>query len=133
MSYIYKQHWNKKIVVAYLEDAADIHRRLPRVKVDGYYNLWPETMRDEWTKLYDAVNGTNQLGAPNAREVSYHEEIMEWLRWVQPDQQQLVWMRANRIPWKILIDQFGASKATLWRKVDNGLARIESTLIANQG
>ena len=128
MSRIQHRHWNEKIVMAYLEDAASIHRRLPEVKVAGYFSLWPETMADDWTRLYDAVNGQNRLGSPMPREVSYHEEIMEWLRWLDRHQQQIVWMRANRIPWKVLTVQFEKNKTTLWREMNSGLLRIASIL-----
>ena len=43
--------WTDKMVMAYLEEAADIHRRLPPVTVQGYFNLWPETLKDDWTRL----------------------------------------------------------------------------------
>jgi hypothetical protein len=128
MSWMKQHHWNEKIVMAYLEDAAAIHRRLPEVKVAGYFSLWPDTMKDDWTRLYDAVNGKNRIGPPNAREVTYHEEIMQWLRWLERPQQQIVWMRANRIPWKVLVDQFGISRVTLWHDMNSGLLRIASIL-----
>lgn len=126
-----QHHWNEKIVMAYLEDAAAIHRRLPEVKVAGYFSLWPETMKDDWTRLYDVVNGTSRLGPPMPREVSYHEEIMKWLRWLERHEQQVVWMRANRIPWKVLEEQFSKNKTTLWRDMNSGLVRI-STLLASK-
>jgi len=128
MSRIRREHWNEKIVMAYLEDAAEIHRRLPEVKVPGYFSLWPETMKDDWTRLYDSVHGACRLGSPMPSEVTYHEEIMDWLRWLNPHQQQIVWMRANRIPWKVLADQFGSNRTTLWRDMNAGLVRIASIL-----
>ncbi len=130
MSRFGHSRWNERIVMAYLQDAAEIHRRLPEVKVSGYYSLWPETMKDDWERLYDAVNGRSRHGPPSAREVTYHEEIMEWLRWLERPQQQIVWMRANRIPWKVLVEQFGKSKTTLWREANYGLFRIASILSA---
>lgn len=125
--------WNEKIVMAYLEDAAAIHRRMPEVKVAGYYSLWPETMKDEWSRLYDLINGTSKLGPPMPKEVSYHEEIMTWLNWIDHDLRQIVWMRANRIPWKILEEQFSKNKTTLWRDMNGGLIRISSILTAKEG
>lgn len=126
--------WNEKIVMAYLEEAASIHRRLPEVKVAGYFSLWPETMKDNWTRLYDAVNGNNRLGPPMPHEVTYHEEIMEWLRWIPRREQQIIWMRANRIHWKVLAAQFNASRTRLSREMNTGLIRIASILNAkNQG
>ena len=132
MKRISQCYWTERMVMAYLEDAASIHRRLPEVKVAGYFSLWPETMKDDWTRLHDAVNGHDRLGSPMPPEVTYHEEIMGWLRWLNPETQQIVWMRANCIPWKILVDEFGKSKTTLWREQSNGLIRIASILNAKR-
>lgn len=128
MSRIRRQHWNERIVMAHLEEAAAIHRRLPEVKVGGYFSLWPETIKDDWTRLYDMVNGSNRLGPPMPAEVTYHEEIMDWLRWLDRPQQQIVWMRANHIPWKILVAELGKSKTTLWREQTFALIRISAIL-----
>lgn len=130
MNRIRNTRWNEKLVMIYLEDAAAIHRRLPEVKVPGYFSLWPETLSDDWTRLHDAVNGKTRLGSPMPNEVTFHEEVMEWLRWLDRYEQQLVWMRANRIPWKVLTEQFGKSKTTLWRDTSRGLNRISSMLTA---
>ena len=55
---------------------------------------------------------------------------MAWLRWVNRYEQQIIWMRANNMPWKILIDEFDKSKTTLWRDVNGGLIRIAAVLNA---
>ncbi|MCH6256802.1 DUF6362 family protein [Puniceicoccaceae bacterium K14] len=130
MNKIRNTHWNEKLVLIYLEDAAAIHRRLPEVKVAGYFNLWPETIGDDWTRLYDAVNGKPRLGYPMPPEVSFQEEVMEWLKWLDRYEQQLVWMRANCIPWKVLMVEFDKSKSTLWRDTQRGLSRISHLLTA---
>ena len=109
-------YWNTKIVEGFLIQAADIHRRLPDVRTPGYHSLWPPTLQDEWERLYDAINGRPTLGSPLPAEVSYSEAVMEWLRYVDPPSRQLLWMRANRVPWKILIEEFSRSKPTLWRE-----------------
>ncbi len=132
MTILKNRHWNEKIVMAHLEEAAAIHRRLPEVKVAGYRCLWPETLRDDWERLYDAVNGANRLGPPMPPEVTYQESVMEWLRWLSPHHQRVVWMRANRIPWKILSDEFDRNKTTLWRDMNKGLTRISTMLCATE-
>ena len=59
--------WTDKMVMAYLEEAADIHRRLPPVTVQGYFNLWPETLKDDWKRLYDSVNAKTRLARKTHR------------------------------------------------------------------
>lgn len=116
-------YWTASFVMFYLREAASIHRRLPDVSVPGYRSLWPDTLHDdEWERLYERLNGRIRLGAPMPPEVTYHEAVMEWLPWIDRRQQQLVWMRANRIPWNILVDELGRSKTSLWRELRRGLA-----------
>jgi hypothetical protein len=131
MKQLQHNQWSECTVMAYLEEAASIHRRLPQVKVPGYFSLWPDTLKDDWEQLYDAVNRRTRLGSPMPHEVTYHEQIMDWLRWIDRDQQQIVWMRANRLPWKILVAELGQSKTTLWRQQRNALARIAAKLETN--
>ncbi len=121
-------YWSPIIVMGHLMQAASIHRRLPEVRVPGYHTLWPPTMVDQWERLYDRLNGKTTLGSPMPPEVSYHEEVMAWLRLLDRPSQQLTWMRANRVPWKILVEEFGRSKPTLWREVNSNLDVILSYL-----
>ena len=121
-------YWNPKIVMSYLIQAAAIHRRLPDVRTPGYHTLWPVMLRDEWERLYDMINGTCTMGSPMPPEVTFHENVMEWLRLLDRSRQQLVWMRSNKVPWKILTEEFGRSKATLSRQLDGSLCKIVSHL-----
>ena len=116
--------WTPKIVFDYLEEAAAIHRRTPDIKVRGFHCLWPETMQDQWPRLYDLIHGKNTLGSPYSMEITYSEKVMEWLRWLKRPQQQALWMRCNLMPWKILVAEFGKSKTTLWREVQHSLEVI---------
>ena len=117
-------YWNEKIVMGYLMQAANIHRRMPEVRMPGYYSLWSDTMKDKWARLYDTLNGKSTLGSPMPPEVDFQDEVMAWLRLLNRRQQQIVWMRANGVPWKILIDEFGRSKPTLWRELSQCLRQI---------
>ena len=121
-------YWNEKIVMGYLMHAASIHRRLPPVQVQGYGSLWPVTLHDDWERFYDLVNGRTTLGSPMPIEVTYHEEVMEWLLQLDPHRQQIIWMRANQIPWKIMVEEFGQCKVVLWRRLSAGLEEIITSL-----
>lgn len=114
-------YWSEKIIMAYLIQAASIHRRLPNVRVPGYFTLWPASQKDEWENLYDMLNAKSTLGYPMAPEVTFSEEVMDWLRQLDRNQQCLVWSRANRVPWKILTEEFGRSRASLFRDFANAL------------
>ena len=120
--------WDGQVVMAHMMDAAEIHRRLPPVKVQGYFTLMPEPLRDHWDRWCEALNGKPALGPPMPAEVTYHETIMETLRQVDRRLQSIIWSRANRIPWKALVHQFGQSQSTLDRQKAAGLQKIASYL-----
>jgi len=121
-------YWSENLVMMYLEEAAAIHRRLPAVGVRGHQTLWPTTMQDDWERFYDLINGKTTLGSPMPPEVTFQEKVMDWLPLLERSKQQIVWMRANRIPWKILVDELGRSKPTLWREMRSSLAGISAYL-----
>lgn len=121
-------YWNDKIVMSYLIQAAKIHRRLPGVRPFGYHTLWPPTLQDRWEPLHDLVNGPTTLGSPMPAEVTFSDEVMAWLPQLPREQQQLIWMRANRIPWKVLVDEFGRCKQTLFVRYASGLESLISYL-----
>lgn len=117
-------YWDEKIVMSYLIHAASIHRRLPEVKAKGYFTLWPPTLQDDWDRLYNALHGQTTLGSPMPPEVTFHEEVMAWLPYLNRHEQQLVWMRSNKVPWKILTVDFDRSKASLSRDLVAALSRL---------
>ncbi|MBK1883774.1 hypothetical protein JIN85_15250 [Luteolibacter pohnpeiensis] len=118
-------YWNEKIVMGYLIQAASIHRRQPEPRVAGYHTLWPPMLRDDWERLYDIIHGPFRMGPPMPAEVTYSERVMEWLGLFDRSRQQIIWMRANRIPWKILVDEFDRSKVSLWRDLSESLSVIK--------
>ncbi|MEO5330365.1 MAG: DUF6362 family protein, partial [Magnetococcus sp. THC-1_WYH] len=52
------------------------------------------------------------------------DECMLWLRWLEKDQVQLVWARAERLPWKVILERMGVSRATAWRLWSSSLSEL---------
>ena len=100
-----------------LEFAADIMKRLPSVRANGYGSGWPE-MLYTLAEIIEQEAEPSRLQA-NSQEVSEMERILDWLK--------LVWKRACRVPWKVLSYDFRADRTTLWRKYDRALAKILTT------
>jgi len=117
-------YWNEKIVMSHLIHAASIHRRMPPIKVQGYFSLWPETLKNDWERLYDQLNGRTTLGAPMPPEVTYHEKVMDLLSCLDRNEQQITWMRANKIPWYIVVQDLQTSQSTLQRRMRVALNRL---------
>ena len=47
-----------------------------------------------------------------------------WLRWCEPADARLLWLRANRRPWKPICWELGISRATANRRWQYGIAVI---------
>jgi hypothetical protein len=114
--------WTSIMVEDRLESAADVFRALPEVKPQGYFNAWPEYFHS----FADKVGQEPQMRRPrpSPRQITEAEEAMLWLRWLGADDARILWLRANRTPWKAICWEIGISRATANRRWQYGLAVI---------
>ncbi|MFN3845517.1 MAG: DUF6362 family protein [Paracoccaceae bacterium] len=114
--------WTSAMVDARLESAADVFRMLTDVKPKGYFNAWPEYFHS----VADKVGQQPQIRRPrpSPRQITQAEETLLWLRWLDPEDARLLWLRANRTPWKPICWELGISRATANRRWQYGLAVI---------
>ena len=123
------QEWTPEIVQARLAEAADTLRRLPAVKVQGYFNTWPSIVVDFWEAF--GWNDTEvRLGPPAPRAIDRMDETIQWLRWLEPDETRLVWLRAEGVRWKVICARFGVGRTTAWYRWSGALATIALRLNA---
>src|SRR3989442_1074402 len=73
--------WTPQLVEAFLIAAVGILRRLPAHRVPGYYNTWPEILRDAWesSRLSDAPS---RPASPSPRAIDQMDGTLLWLRWL---------------------------------------------------
>lgn len=121
-------YWTDKIVMAYMEEAAEIHKCIPDVKAPGYHSVWPDTLKDDWERYYDMLHARRRRHYALPKQVDFMEEVMRWLRWLNVIEQRVIWARANNIPWKIIEHDFKSSKSTLWRHMSIGTGRLAGIL-----
>lgn len=114
--------WTRTQVEERLEEAAAVMKRLPPVRVQGYFSAWPEVMHS----FGDLVGQEPQLKLPppSARAIDRMDETMLWLRWLEPELGKLVWARAEGSPWKPICWRFGIARATAHRRWEYGLSVI---------
>ncbi len=115
--------WTRERVEERLSEAADVMRRLPPVRVQGYYNLWP-TVLHEFSDLVGQEPPHLKRPPPAPDAVSRMEEALDWLRWLEAEDAKLVWARAERTPWKMICWRFGISRATAHRRWEYALSVI---------
>lgn len=112
----------KEIITRFKEAVATL-RRLPPVRVQGYFNSWPdiiyterEIMRmDQKTRIWPAT--------PDA--IARMEKTILWLNLIEEiNDRKIVWMRAENIPWEIICKRFEISRAYAFRKWKNAIHAI---------
>lgn len=114
--------WTTAQVQDRLELAAGVMRQMPGVMPQGYFNAWPEYFHS----FADKVGQEPRMRKPRAgpRDITQAEEALLWLRWLEVDDARIVWLRANRTPWKPICWQLGISRATANRRWQYGVAVI---------
>jgi hypothetical protein len=113
--------WTVEMVETRLEDAAHVIRRLPAVRMPGYFNTWP-SMLIEFADRIGREPERMRLPPPSSSAITRMEETLEWLRWLEGDDAKLVWARSEGTPWKEICFRFGVARATANRRYQYALA-----------
>ncbi|MBF0148366.1 MAG: hypothetical protein HQL85_19605 [Magnetococcales bacterium] len=117
------EKWTSKMVASRLDEAAATMKRLPAIGPRDMKSLWPPIIQEFW-EAYGWDEAKIRLGSPSADAISRMDECMLWLRWLEKDQIQLVWARAERLPWKVILERMGVSRATAWRLWSSSLSEL---------
>lgn len=125
----YEQYWTHAMVQAYLEDAAEVMKALPRVRVQGYFSTWPTPVHDFWDAY--GWHETENRWRPTARQISQMEYVCEWLRFVPVRESKIIWRRASGVPWKVIAADLQSSRTAVTNWHNMGITRIVSRLNAN--
>ena len=108
-------------------EAARTARRLPPVRVPGYFSVWPAVVRTE----YERVAGGDAPPLrfpPSPKEVDQMLEVMRWVQWLDVDQRKLVWMRAKRYRWAEIATCHGCVVRTAQRRWDMAMWIVTQSL-----
>ena len=113
----------EKEIIARFKEAVMTLRRLPPVKVRGYFNSWPEVIYTQ-REIMRMDQKTN-MRTVTPEEVSRMEMAIGWLSLLEtPMERKIVWMRANYIPWEIISKTFGFSRVTASKKYKSAIRFI---------
>jgi hypothetical protein len=72
-----------------------------------------------------------RIGPPPTDKISRMEEALAWLCWLEPDERNLVWMRADGVRWKVICWQIGYSREAMRTKYKIALTKICKRLNTN--
>lgn len=122
-----KTNWTIDDVANRFEAAASTARRLPPVRVQGYFTVWPMIVRSEWERM-SAEERPKLHFQPSPVEVDAMLEVMHWVQWLELDQRHLVWMRAKRYGWRDIAIRFACCTKTAQRHWQVALLSVAQRL-----
>ena len=122
--------WTIDDVAARFEEAVTTGRRLPPVRVQGYFNTWPDFVRQEW-EAFAADGKAYRPFPPSPEAVDRMLETMRWTQWLDVDQRRLVWMRAKGYGWRDITIRFACDRTTAWRRWRKALEIVATKLNGN--
>ena len=121
--------WTVEDVAARFAEAAETGRRLPRVRVQGYFNVWPAFARDAWETYPDEDRDDRPL-PPSPDAIDRMLETMRWVQWLEVEQRHVVWMRAKQYEWCVVCRRLGCCRSTAWRRWRSALEQVVTRLNA---
>jgi hypothetical protein len=102
--------WTPSMIEERFVEAADVMKRLPDVRVPGYYSLWPKALH-EFADLVGQEPPQLRRPPPTPAAISRMEETLSWLHWLEPTDAKILWLRANGERWKAVCCKVGLSRA----------------------
>ena len=119
--------WTMEDVAARFSEAAETGRRLPPVRVQGYFSVWPAFARKEWEGFTDKDHEYRPL-PPSPEAIDRMLETMRWVQWLEVEQRHLVWMRAKRYGWRDITIRFACDRTTAWRRWQRAMEIVAANL-----
>ncbi len=108
--------WTPGLVAERLAEAADVLARLPDERAGGFYDLWP--------RIVGATGRGPSPPAPAPEAIDRMDEALRWLTWLESEERQLVWLRAEGMPWKWITRRLGIGRTTAWQRWSTALLKI---------
>ena len=122
--------WTEEMVIRAFEEAIRTLRKLPSEKVQGYFSSWPKIIYTEIEIL--RMDQTPKKWPATPESIARMEKTCNWIHLLKDiDDRKIIWLRANRTPWKLVCGEFGISRATADRKWRNAIKKITRQLKNN--
>lgn len=125
-----RHEWTVDDLAARFAEAAKTARRLPRVGVQGYFNVWPAIIRQQWETLSNEEPEMRPI-PPSPEAIERMMQTMRWVQWLEVDDRHLVWMRAKDVPWNRIARRFGCNRVTAWRRWTKALQIVADKVTAS--
>ena len=121
--------WTPRLVQAWLAKAADGQQHRPVGSASGALTVWPgivgdDAVMDDHVMFFEHDGHRPPFDPPVRDAITRTDEVLGWLRWLEPDDARLIWARANGVPWKGIACRFGLSVRTAQRRHAHGLGVV---------
>ncbi len=115
--------FNEEQIIAIFKEAVRTLKKLPAVRIQGYFNAWPEMIYTE--REIARMDQKNKVWRATPDAISRMEKAIGWLSLLENAvERKIVWMRASNIPWEIIKKTFGFSRVTANKKYKNAIKFI---------
>lgn len=121
-------NWTADDVANWLREAARTAHRLPPVRVQGYFNLWPTIIRTPYERMTGDEAPIYRF-PPTPAEVERMLVAMGWMQWLDVEQRKLLWMRADRWRWHDIGKRFGVAPRTAQRRWEAAIGLVTVNLL----
>jgi len=120
--------WATEDVVNWLIEAARTAHRLPPVRVQGHFNVWPTIVRTHYERMVSKDMPVYRF-PPSPAEIERMLDVMRWMQCLELEQRQLVWMRAERWRWYDIGKRLGVAPRTAQRRWDVAIETMTEHLL----
>lgn len=115
--------WDEDSVAKAFEEAIRTLKKLPSAKLRDYFTSWPEVIYTEREIARMDQKPKKWPATPEA--ISRLEMVCGWIHFLdEVEDRKIVWLRAEKTPWKLICIEFAISRATANRKWQNAIRRI---------
>lgn len=118
--------WTPDQVAERFREAAETAHRLPGLRSQCYFSVWPSIQRERWEGYVDAESRLRCPPSPEA--IDRMEEVQRWVLWLRVEQRHLLWMRADNWSWKDITRAYGCDRTTAWRHWRKALTQVARRL-----
>lgn len=109
---------NEQEIIAIFKEAVRTLKRLPPVKAQGYFSVWPDITYTEREII--RMDKKTKIWPPTPESISRMETTVSWLNLLETvEERKIVWMRATNIPWDEICKTFGICRSAAnkrWKK-----------------
>lgn len=122
--------WTEKMVAERFEACVKTLRKLPAVRMGGYVSAWPDIVYTPKEINRQEPKPIRFTALPD--EITRMEETLTWIHWVNEAERHLIWLRAYRVPWRVVARKTGVPRTSAQRYWEEALRKIARRLEAER-